>query len=163
LFFGYLAMRLQHPQGFAGGSRHTNWILGTLNTAVLLTSSLSVALALLFPKVRRWRATAPLVALTFLLVVAFLSITIREHSHDNTHHLVPWRSFAAGGTDVSGMKQFLLLYFVMTGAHAVHLTIGLGVVLVLFLRAVRAGPRRAPVIAGIELGGLYWHLVDIVW
>ena len=163
LFFGYLGMRLHHPQGFAEGSRHTDWVLGSANTAVLLTSSLSIALAALYASARRLRVAAAWLAMTLLLGAVFLGIKALEYAHDFANHLVPWLPFQAAGSDVTGMKQFFLLYFVMTGAHAVHLIVGLGVVVVLFLRAIRTKVRGRKVIEAIELGGLYWHLVDIIW
>lgn len=163
LFFGYLGMRFHHPQGFAEGSHRTDWVLGSANTAVLLTSSMSIALAAFYAKAKRVRLAAALLAMTLLLGTVFLGIKILEYTHDFENHLAPWLPFAATGADVVGMKQFFLLYFVMTGAHAVHLIIGMGVVVLLLVRALRSKAHRTKVIEGIELGGLYWHLVDIIW
>lgn len=163
LFFGYLATRLHHPQGFAAGSRETEWVLGTLNTAILLTSSLTVALAVEYHRVRQPRAAAWLLVATFILGSAFLSLKLLEYVHDFERHLVPWLAFAATGPDASGMQQFFLLYFVMTGAHAVHLVVGLGLVAVLWWRGISRRSARAASSHELELGGLYWHLVDIIW
>jgi cytochrome c oxidase subunit 3 len=163
LFFGYLGTRYHHPQGFADGSRQTNWILGTANTAVLLTSSLSVALASHFARTRRRRTSAMFLAMTLILGVIFLGIKVTEYVDDYSKHLVPWLPFARAGPDPAGMKQFFLLYFVMTGAHAVHLIVGLGVIAVLLRRVLQRSVNQRKAAQGIELGGLYWHLVDIIW
>lgn len=163
LFFSYLATRLHHPLGFAAGSRKTDWILGTINTAILLSSSLTIALASLYAKSRRLRASAWMLAGTFLLGCAFFALKLLEYAHDFQSNLVPWLPFAATGPDAAGMQQFFLLYFIMTGAHAVHLVVGLGLVALLFTRAIRMRPARAQTAEMIELGGLYWHLVDIIW
>lgn len=162
LFVGYMATRLHHPQGFAAGSRETDLILGTTNTAVLLTSSLTIALATLYAQGRRLQTAAWLLAITILLGCTFLSLKFLEYAHDYHKDLVPWLTFAAKEPDPVGMKQFFLLYFVMTGAHAVHLIAGLTLVAVLFRRALRAA-QLAKTAQAIELGALYWHLVDIIW
>lgn len=163
LFLGYLTMRLHHPLGFAAASRETEWKLGGINTAVLLTSSLCIALASLYARTRRARLCGWLLAGTFLLGLLFLFLKCLEYADDFHHHLVPWLHFAATGADPDGMRQFFLMYFVMTGAHAVHLIVGLGVVTFLFIRLQRVRSKRAIPHEAIELGGLYWHLVDIIW
>ena len=163
LFFGYLGMRLHHPQGFVAGSRRTDLVLGTLNTAVLLSSSLGIALAAHFARATRLRLAAVFLAITLLLGTTFLGVKILEYVHDFRNHLVPWLPFAATGADAAGMRQFFLLYFLMTGAHALHLIIGLGVIMVLLRRAMSPTGRQRALIGEIELGGLYWHLVDIIW
>ena len=161
LFMAYLVTRLHHPQAFAAASRFTDLTLGGTNTAVLLTSSLAMALAGRAARARRWRQCAWLLAATFALGVTFLGIKATEYRADFAHHLVPGPGFSLHGPDRTGLEQFFLAYFVTTGAHAVHLLVGIGVVAVLWLR-ISSG-RRRPHARLVEVSGLYWHLVDIVW
>jgi len=165
LFFGgvfvaYLYGRTHWPAGFALASRHTDVVLGTLNTAVLLTSSAIVALAVAceeHPGARRW--TANLLWTTAALGLAFLAIKGVEYRGEWQEHLFPTADFALAGT--AGAEEFFALYVVATGLHAVHLSIGVAA-LAVFARARRlrrpwADARR------IEVVALYWHFVDIVW
>jgi len=130
---------------------HMHVVLGTLNTAVLLTSSLTMALA-----VHRTRESAArpraLLGATALLGTVFLAIKAHEWFLAFGEHLAPWDPAAALHADE---RLFFVLYFVLTGVHALHLMIAVGAVLA--LTAVRAAPNT------IEMTGLYWHLVDIVW
>ncbi|HEX6506822.1 MAG TPA: cytochrome c oxidase subunit 3 [Chloroflexota bacterium] len=103
-----------------------------------------------------------LLAATCLLGALFLGLKLFEYSDDFERHLVPWRDFALGGADTGGARLFFLMYFVTTGAHAVHLLVGLVLVGVMFGGVVTGRlSRKDP--ETIELTGLYWHLVDIVW
>lgn len=162
LFLGYTVYRLRFPVGFAAAGARTDLALGTLNTAVLLTSSLCMALAVHAARASLRRATALWLVLTALLGAAFVGIKAIEYRRDFLEHLVPGPSFALTGLDAAGGQMFYVLYYVMTGLHAIHLTIGIGLVTVLAVMAWRGrfgGERHAPV----ALAGLYWHFVDVVW
>ena len=160
LFAAYVMMRVEHASAFAEASRETEVLLGTLNTAVLLTSSLTMALAARLSDTAQNRARAWLLAATAALGVAFLAIKGVEYSHDFDKHLVPGIDFVVDSAQARGMELFFWLYFAATGFHALHLTIGVGAVLVMMARSWRRppGPDHA-----VELTALYWHLVDIVW
>jgi cytochrome c oxidase subunit 3 len=163
LFFGYLVTRVHHPEAFAQASRHTDVVLGSLNTAILLTSSLTMALAGRSAQLGKQRSSGWLLSATFLLGALFLSLKLLEYAHDIHEHLVPWQaSFALVGADVAGLRLFFLMYFVTTGAHAVHLIVGL-VLVAIMIGAVMRGAVSSEHAEPIELTGLYWHLVDIVW
>lgn len=161
LFFAYIMGRLHHPAAFAAASRHTDLLLGTINTATLLTSSLTMALAARAARGRRWRPCAGLLAATFVLGLTFLALKLLEYHDDFKQHLVPGIFFSLPGADRAGLEQFFYMYFVTTGAHAIHLLVGLGLVAVLTARTLRAGARLPARM--VEVGGLYWHLVDIIW
>ena len=159
LFLAYLHGRAHWPQGWAAASRHTDVVLGTLNTALLLTSSAVVALAVACEEdatQRRW--TARLLALTAAMGTAFLIIKGFEWHTEWDEHLVPGPAFAL---DVPGAQQFFVLYFVMTGLHGVHMIAGIAMLAVLARgrsrRRAWAGARQ------IEVAALYWHFVDVVW
>jgi cytochrome c oxidase subunit III len=149
LFFGYVHGRVSQHEAFVSGSHHMHIVLGTLNTAILLTSSFTMALAVHAAQegkhaLRRW------LAMTALLGAAFLCIKGTEY----------WMEASEVAKASGGELKFYFLYFAMTGLHAIHLTIGIGVVAWLWRHARRFGPAyHAPV----EVSGLYWHFVDIVW
>ena len=148
LFFGYTHARIAQPDAFASASHHMHMVLGTLNTALLLTSSLTMALAV--EAAKAGKSLRPLLALTAVLGAAFLGVKAYEYATE--------LSEAASAT--GGEARFFFLYFAMTGLHAIHLTIGIGVLACLWLRAGRFG---AAYYAPVEVAGLYWHFVDVVW
>jgi cytochrome c oxidase subunit 3 len=159
LLFAYLYGRTHWPHGFALASRHTHVVLGTLNTAVLLTSSALIALAVATSECesqRRW--TARLLWLTAALGGAFLAIKGFEYFKEIGEGLYPQRGFPLGEP---GAALFFWLYWLMTGVHAVHLVIGMGAVGVFAWGAQRRRPwassHRTDVLA------LYWHFVDVIW
>ena len=167
LFFGglvmaYAAYRFLHPDAFAAASRHTAIGLGAVNTAVLLTSSATMALAVGTAEAGIRRLTSALLLATAGLGVVFLGIKAIEYAKDWHEHLVPVLDFAFTPQQAGPAELFFALYFAATGVHALHLTIGVGVMLVLAVATARGRclGRRAVV---VELGGLYWHFVDIVW
>lgn len=163
LFFGYLTTRLHYGEAFASASRQTDLLLGSINTGVLLTSSLAIALAVRSVSLGARRAGAWLLAATLALGVLFLALKLTEYANDYDKNLVPWLSFTfEPATLRAGAKLFFYLYFVMTGAHAVHLIIGLGLVGFMLARVVR-GRINASSVTPLEVTALYWHLVDIVW
>ena len=165
LFFGgllvaYAYARTHWPEGFAIASRRTDVVLGTVNTGVLLTSSAVIAFAVACaedPAQRRWTARA--LALTAVLGVVFLVVKGVEYAHEWREHLFPLAGFALA--DVAGAGLFFLLYFVMTGLHALHLLIGIAGVCV-FAGATRIAKPWATA-PRVEAMALYWHFVDVVW
>lgn len=166
LFGAYVILRSEYGSAFAEASRLTDIALGTANTAVLLTSSLTMALAVRAAALGQRSATTTFLVLTMLLGAVFLGIKSLEYVHDFEQHLVPGYNFDrtganALGVNALGVQLFFWLYFVMTGLHAVHLTIGIGLLAVIAVRARRS--MRAGSSHEVELTGLYWHLIDIVW
>ena len=161
LFLGYLHVRLGDPAGVAEASHHTHEWLGTINTAVLLTSSFGMALAVMAANAGARRAARGWLVATALLGAGFLAIKGTEYALEWRDGLVPGLHFTV--PDPHGTTRlFFDLYFLMTGVHAVHLAIGLAIVAVLVFRLRSPGlaPGRAQ---AIELTGLYWHFVDVVW
>lgn len=163
LMFGYLTTRLHYGEAFASASRHTDLVLGSINTGVLLTSSLAMALAVRSVSLGTRRAGAWLLAATLALGVLFLALKFAEYANDYHNHLVPWLDFMfEPATLRAGARLFFYLYFVMTGAHAVHLIIGLCLVGFMLPRVV-SGRINASAVTPLEVTALYWHLIDIVW
>jgi cytochrome c oxidase subunit 3 len=162
LFVAYTATRLHDPQAFAIASRLTNLTLGSVNTAVLLTSSLTMALAVRATKLGLRNASIAFLLATAVLGLAFLGIKFTEYYLDWRDHLVPVLDFAHAGPHAGGVENFFYLYFFMTGVHSIHLVIGIVMALVLAFLA-RRRDFSPDYFTPVELGGLYWHLVDIVW
>lgn len=166
LLFGYLYLRMHFPHATALASRHTDMLLGTLNTVVLLTSSLAMALAAAAGEAQqRTRATRWLLV-TALLGLVFLAVKGWEWHAEAGEHLFPGVGFRpsddVGANTAHGMQLFFVLYFAMTGLHALHLVIGIAASLWMAL-ALRRPPPGGPAGESVELVGLYWHFVDVVW
>jgi cytochrome c oxidase subunit 3 len=163
LLFGYLYVRMQFPDAAAAASRHTGFVLGTLNTALLLTSSLCMALAGAMHEAGAARRARWLLSATVVLGLAFLAIKGLEYRQEFSEHLFPDRGFApadGGAADQAhGMQLFFLLYFALTAVHALHLVVG---IVLCVLVAVALGRSRAEG-RHVHLAGLYWHFVDVVW
>ncbi|WP_066342973.1 cytochrome c oxidase subunit 3 [Azohydromonas lata] len=160
LFAAYAWGRTHWSDGFSEASRHTHVVLGTLNTALLLTSSALVAVATMCAgEERRRRAAARLLAGAALLGVAFLALKGVEYAKEWHEGLFPGPGFSLARH--AGAELFFMLYFVMTGLHALHLLIGVGLLGTFALGAWRGSPWAD---AGhVEVAGLYWHFVDVVW
>jgi cytochrome c oxidase subunit 3 len=162
LFLGYTVYRLAYPEGFAEGSRHLSLLWGTVNTAVLILSSLTMVLAVEGARVRSKRAVVGFLLATVSLAAVFLAIKGVEYAHHFQENLVPTTSFAYEGAHAGELRVFLSFYFAMTGTHAVHMILGIVVLLVLTVGVWRERI-RPPNTNAIEMAGLYWHFVDVVW
>ncbi|MBA3831474.1 MAG: cytochrome c oxidase subunit 3 family protein [Chthoniobacterales bacterium] len=162
LFLSYTVYRFLNPEAFAAASRHTEVILGGANTAVLLFSSTLMALAVRASKMGRQRHLVILLLATALFGIFFMGIKAFEYYKDITNHLVPGANFQWHETNRGAAELFWWLYWAMTGLHAIHVTIGIVVMLVLALLAHRRRFENGNYMT-IEIVGLYWHFVDIVW
>lgn len=157
IFAAALGLRLTDSAGYAASSQELHLWLGTANTAVLLTSSLLVALAIEMGKAGKLRRQAWLFVAATVLGLAFAAIKGTEYWLEYRDGLMP-------GIDASGIgggtqRLFMDIYFISTGLHAIHLTIG---VILLVTMAARAFSGKLEHILATNVG-LYWHLVDIVW
>lgn len=161
LFGAYLVTRIEYAEGFAEASRHTSVSLGTLNTALLLTSSVTMALAVRAAKLDSKRETVDYLLLTIGFGLEFLAIKLIEYAYDYTEQLVPGVNFDYPGSHAQAAELFFYLYFVMTGLHALHLVIG--IVMVAVISWLVWSGRLAGRVTPVELTGLYWHLIDVIW
>ncbi|HSV08644.1 MAG TPA: cytochrome c oxidase subunit 3 family protein [Candidatus Binatus sp.] len=158
----YTVYRYLYARGFAEGSRQLDLWLGSINTVVLITSSLTMAIGVHGAQVGRRRVLVGSLLLTIVLGAIFLSIKGIEYAHKFEEGLVPGIDFTYAGPEAPHVALFILLYFMLTGVHAIHMVIGIGAVSVVAYLGWRGrfGPSyHTPV----ELVGLYWHFVDIVW
>jgi len=183
MFLAYTLYRSFYPAAFASASNHLDITLGAVNTGVLILSSFTMALAVYFTQIGKQRPQILCLVLTLVLGLTFLGIKAVEY-HDKYEdrlipgHLIPGRSFGPEvahegdhdphklhllpGATVRQVELFYWIYFAMTGMHALHMVIGAG--LLTFLIIYSAKGRYDPEYhSPVEVIGLYWHFVDIVW
>jgi cytochrome c oxidase subunit 3 len=162
LFAGYAVYRNLFPHAFAEGSRLCEVTLGAINTAVLICSSLTVAMAVHSAQLGKRKLIILFLVLTMLLGAAFLGIKFLEYWHKYEEHLIPGHGFQYDSPDSQAVQLFVCFYFGMTGLHALHMVVGLGIMTVMTILAWR-GRFTTAHYAPLEVAGLYWHFVDIIW
>jgi cytochrome c oxidase subunit III len=162
LFAGYTLYRVSYPGAFVSASHHLDVKLGGVNTAILIGSSLTMALAVYAATKAKKGALGLFIVLTMSLGLSFLGIKAIEYGHKFEEHLVPGAMFDRALPDSDHQQLFFSFYFAMTGLHAAHMIIGIAVMVVILTQVVRSdAPGRFA--ARMEVMGLYWHFVDIVW
>jgi len=162
MFLGYAVYRGAYSTAYAQASRHLDVLLGGINTGVLLSSSLTMALAVRAAQLGGRRIVVLFLLATIVLGLVFLGIKGFEYYHKYEEHLIPGSHFEFSGPNANHAQVFFSFYFVMTGMHALHMIVGIGVMLTMILMTLR---RRfsSEYYFPIEMAGLYWHFVDIVW
>ena len=167
LFFGgifaaYSIYRVQYPEARAEGAHHQNVVLGTINTAVLIGSSLTMALGVYFAQTNKRMATVWALVATLILGSVFIGIKGYEYYEHFHEGLLPGSHFTFESPVGQKLQLYMLFYFTMTGLHALHMVIGAGLLLWFIWRAWR-GHFSEEYYGPVEVMGLYWHFVDIVW
>jgi len=162
LFTTYSVYRALHPLAFAEVSRHLNITLGTINTAVLIASSFTMVLAVYGAQHSRRKMLVLCLVLTMLLGSVFLGIKFYEYYQKFVEHFVPGSAFQFPAPYTREAEMFFSLYFLMTGLHALHMIVGLGLLATLTILAWR-GRFSSSYYNPVELSGLYWHFVDLIW
>jgi cytochrome c oxidase subunit 3 len=169
LFLAYIIMRWKYPAAFAAASEELNPVLGGLNTGVLLISSLTMALAVRAAQEGKSKLTTYLLIATMILGATFLGVKGVEYYDKWEHHHIPGANFhfqserpEFASVDPFKAESFFFLYFAMTGIHAAHMIIGLVLVGIIARKAWR-GRYTADYYNPVEVTGLYWHFVDLVW
>lgn len=162
LFAAYGVYRYLYSHAFAEASRGLATWMGGVNTFVLVTSSLTVALGLDAAARGRPRRTAALFAASIGLGLVFMALKAVEYQHHFAAGELPGRLYTAGQIAGSGGSLFFTLYFLITGLHAFHVIVGMTVLAVVAAKAWR-GAYTAEHHTPVELAGLYWHLVDLIW
>lgn len=162
MFVAYTVYRVWYPEVFVESSTLLNPWLGGLNTLVLLASSFTVALSIHFIQKGNQRAMILNLSLTMAAAVIFLVVKYFEYTHKFHLGIFPGSHYSY--TEVAGpyVPQFFSIYFIMTGIHGLHVLIGIGLFIWLVLRATR-GHFTSAYYTPVELTGLYWHIVDIIW
>lgn len=163
MFMAYILYRTKYPDSFAAASAHLNWKLGAANTMVLIISSLTMALAVYYSQVGDRKKLMLFIVLTMILGATFLGVKAYEYYDKWELHLIPGFRFDwKGHGDPQHVEMFYFIYFVMTGIHALHMIVGLGIMTVILIMAKR-GRFTPEYHSPVEISGLYWHFVDIVW
>jgi cytochrome c oxidase subunit 3 len=162
LFTGYAVYRMEFTEAFEQASRTLDLQLGTLNTFLLITSSFTVALSIHFARMdKKWTAVAMLVS-TVVMGFGFLGIKAVEYQHKFHIGALPGPYYTFDGVTADGAPMYFTVYFLTTGLHALHVIIGMTVLSVLTVKTAM-GRFSSKYYLDLELGGLYWHLVDLVW
>jgi len=162
LFMGFFIYVVKYTDAFAQGSKHLDLALGSINTVVLIASSVTMVFAVRSAQLGRRAALVRCLTLTMILGVVFLGIKGIEYLHKFEEHLVPGPSFRFEGAVSQSVQLFYSFYFAMTGMHALHMVVGIGILAYLLVQA-RRGRYSAEYFNPVEVSGLYWHFVDIVW
>jgi cytochrome c oxidase subunit 3 len=163
MFLAYTVYRSFYPNVFAAASNTLNLYIGAANTAILLCSSFTMVMAVRSAQLGSRRALIIFILLTMVLGVCFLGIKGFEWWQKFEEHHVPGPSFHLEGEPLQGPAQlFFSLYFAMTGLHALHMVVGEGIMLALLLQAW-ARKFSSDYYTPVDVGGLYWHFVDIIW
>ena len=162
LFTAFTVYRLSHPIAFDAGSAHMDLMIGAINTAVLICSSFTMALAVHSAELGREKRVMLFLLATMVIGAIFLALKFTEYYLHYQDHKVPAFWFNYSGSQAPYVQMFFVFYFLMTGLHALHMTIGIGLLAVLLFRTL-LGSFSAEYHTPLELGGLYWHFIDIVW
>jgi cytochrome c oxidase subunit 3 len=162
LFVGYAIMFSMHPAAFKAGHEHLDVNLGVVNTAVLIFSSLTMALAVRSAQTSNKRGIVINLLITIACACAFLVVKYFEYSHKIHEGLLPGNLYTYAEHYVPHIETYFALYFMMTGLHGIHVTVGIGLLVWILLNAMK-GKYNSAYYTQVELVGLYWHLVDLIW
>ena len=167
LFFGgmftaYIVYRALYTRAFEGASNLLDIRLGALNTAVLILSSLTMAIAVWAAAQGRKNMIIGFLVLTIVLGSIFLGVKFVEYKQKFEHNEVPGPHYVVPEGLPRQTEMFFSLYFCMTGLHALHMVIGVGL-LTWLIAKTRKGAFTVEYNTPVEIVGLYWHFVDIIW
>jgi len=163
MFMAYVLYRTWYPDAWLAASHHLDVTMGAVNTAVLIGSSLTMAMAVRAAQLGQRGGQVVFLLATLALGFVFLGIKAVEYSDKFAHHLVPGPGFRFEDASVARQAQiFFSVYFAMTGMHALHMVIGAGLLTWILIGALR-GRFTPEYHTPVELVGLYWHFVDIIW
>lgn len=162
LFMAFTMYRMYYPQAFDAGSADMDIVLGSINTAVLICSSLTMAFAVHSAQEGNQKLLGLFLLATIIIGALFLGIKFTEYYFHYLDHKAPGVWFEAAGPNAGHLQLFFVFYFIMTGLHATHMIIGIGILSALIYRTM-LGTFTARYHTPVVLTGLYWHFVDIVW
>jgi len=162
LFVGYAIMHAKHPAAFMAAHHHLSRPLGTLNTIVLLVSSFTMVLAVWSAQTSKRKLLILFLILTLACAATFMVVKGFEYNHKFEEGLLPGSFYTHQGDTVPGQFMFFSFYFMMTGLHGIHVLLGMVAITWLLIRAVR-GHFSSAYYGPVDLVGLYWHLVDMIW
>ena len=163
LFVAYVVFRSWHPETWEAGAEHLDWTKGAINTGVLITSSLTMALAIRQAQLNDKKGTVILLLVTVLMGAVFLVIKYFEYEHKFHMGIFPGgENYIFPGRHLSNEHIYFSIYYMMTGLHVLHVIFGMIAILWVTLRAAK-GHFYSAYYTPVEVVGLYWHLVDLIW
>ncbi|PKK83131.1 MAG: cytochrome C oxidase subunit III [candidate division Zixibacteria bacterium HGW-Zixibacteria-1] len=162
LFVTYTVYRAWNPDMFYNAHKFLNVTLGTINTFVLISSSLTMALAIRFIQTGNRKKTIIFLITTLALAAVFLVIKYFEYSHKFHLGQLPGKYYTFTGVAGNNPHIFFGIYFAMTGLHGIHVLAGMGAIGWILFRTIR-NDFSAEYYTPVEMTGLYWHLVDLIW
>ncbi len=162
LFVAYAIFRAWNPDMFIQAHQALDVRLGTINTFVLITSSLTMALSIYSIQRNERNRTVTYLLLTLLLAATFMVIKYFEYTHKFHLGQFPGRYYTYTGIEGTNPHIFFSIYFIMTGLHGLHVLIGMGLITWLIVRT-RNNVFSAEYYTPVEMVGLFWHLVDVIW
>ena len=162
MFVAYAVLRVFYPDMMKDVHHLLDWRMGALNTVILICSSLSMALAVSASQRGEKEKIIRNLWITLIFASAFLVVKFFEYSHKIHEHILPGALYHYEELKVAKAPLFFSVYFVMTGIHGIHVIIGMAIIYWLIRRASRNefGPTY---FTPVEITGLYWHFVDLVW
>lgn len=162
LFVAYIVYRASNPELFTMAATQLDTVLGAVNTGVLIASSLTIALAIRAAQLNNQKMISTYLVTTILLAGVFLVIKYFEYAHKFEIGILPGEMYSFEGIEHAKASVFFSIYYMMTGLHGLHVVIGIGLMIWLLFR-VKAGDYSSSYYTPVEMTGLYWHLVDIIW
>lgn len=165
LFVGYFIYQSRFPEMFIEGASFLDWRYGSVNTIVLLISSLTMALSIHYAQKNNKKLCVTNLVITLVCAGAFMVIKYLEYSHKFHLGLFPGAAFApVESLDIasSNLGMYFSFYFLMTGLHGSHVLIGMGLITWVLIRASK-GEFNSEYYTPLEGVGLFWHLVDLIW
>lgn len=162
LFAAYIIYRAWYPELFTLASEELNTLWGGVNTLVLIGSSLTVAMAIKSAQLNQKKNIVINLGITVALACVFMVIKYFEYTHKFHLGIFPGEFYTFEGIDHPKANIFFSLYYLMTGLHGIHVTIGIVIISWLMIRAYK-GHFDSEYYTPVEITGLYWHLVDIIW
>jgi cytochrome c oxidase subunit 3 len=162
LFAAYIIFRAWYPELFTKASTQLDTIMGGINTIVLIASSLTMALSIRAAQTNNKKATFNFLLATLVLAGVFLVIKYFEYTHKFHIGIYPGKFYTFTEIDHPKANVFFSIYYMMTGLHGIHVVIGMGLIAWLMVRAQK-GHFSSEYFTPVEITGLYWHLVDLIW
>lgn len=162
LFVAYIMFRTLYPEMFHEAREHLNKVLGAVNSVILICSSFAMTMAVHFVRTNNRLKATRLLSVTVLCGAVFMIIKFFEYKAKFDHHLFPDASFDFTAFTAKNANLFFSLYFLMTGLHGIHVIVGMGLISWMIVRT-RRYEFSSEYYTPVELTGLYWHLVDLIW
>jgi cytochrome c oxidase subunit III len=162
LFLAYIVFRSWYPELYLMASDHLDTFWGAVNTVVLIGSSLTVAMAIRSAQLNQQKGLIINLAITIALACIFMVIKYFEYTEKFEVGIFPGAYYTYEGIPHDKANIFFSIYYMMTGLHGIHVLIGIGLMIWLIIRANK-GHFHSEYYTPVEITGLYWHLVDIIW